>query len=194
MAAAAICLLCAGNVQAQTNTNSNTGFFADLQALAQGAIDSPWGASAGFGRSTTGDKDVAYILITDQLITNIDGTGFSSGPIVGYDELWMPHVKQINSLSGGWQLSLTENPFTFTKVSFLTNMVATELAYNLVATPRDSANSIGDIVGTAVMLDFYPKGFDGFHIKALGAYENRTGQGAFNGNYVLFGGVISRNF
>jgi hypothetical protein len=173
---------------------AQNGIFPDVQALAEDVVNSPWGASAGFGRSTTGNKDVAYVLITDQLVTNIGGTAFSSGPIVGYDELFAPHVKQVNSLSGGWQLSLTQHPFAFIGKTFVTNFVTSELAYTLVATPRLSTSPIGSITGTALTLDPYPHGLWNFHIKALGAYEDRTGQGLFNGNYWIFGGVISHDF
>jgi hypothetical protein len=164
----------------------------DVITLSKDVAGGPWGLAGGYGHSITGvGNNVAFEVLTYDLVTNVQNTGFSSGAIAGYDQLWGNHLKLLNSLSGGWQFSETMKPFAFVGSTFLTNVEATVCAYQLVATP-EAGNDIGSITGTSVA--FNAGEWSGFHLKLIGLYEDRNGQGGFNGNYLLGGLAITHNF
>lgn len=163
--------------------------------LIEDTASGPWGVAGGYGHSVTGiGNNVAFEVVSYDLMpsTNSSIPGFASGPIVGFDQLWSGGRKSLNSIGGGWDASYTGKPLTFVGKSFLTNVTATVMAYQLVATPRGSG-SIGAITGTAVSVDTGVQ-WQGFHLKALGLYESRNGQTGFNGNYLLGGIAVTHDF
>lgn len=155
-------------------------------------LNGPWGISTIYGRSFTGEgKNLAGVLVTYDLVTNDNNTGFSSGPIAGYDEVFGIHQHEINTLSGGWDFGMTGHPLSFIGTTSLTNIETTEIVYQLVATPR-GGNDIGSITGTAFIVNVGE--WNGFHGKLIAAYENRNGQNQGNGNWGLLGVAITHKF
>lgn len=177
-------------VKAQTNTSPSIP--QDLSNLGGDVLNGPWGLAAGYGHSITGTgNNVAFEILTYDLVTNVNDTGFSSGAIAGYDQLWSTHQHQLNSVSGGWQFSETGHPLSFIGSTFLTNVLTTETVYQLIATPRGGSD-VGSITGTSV--DVEVGEWSGFHGNILGLYESRNGQSGFNGNYLLLGLGVSHKF
>lgn len=164
----------------------------DILNVGTDILTGPWGASAVYGRSFSGEgKNLAGVIVTYDLVTNVDNTGFSSGPIFGYDEVFGLHQHEINTLSGGWDFGETGHPLSFIGSTVLTNIETTEIVYQLVATPR-GGNDIGSITGTALTVNCGE--WNGFHLKLLAAYENRNGQNQGNGNWGIIGGAITHKF
>jgi hypothetical protein len=186
----AAALLAAVSLHAQTNTSLSIP--QDILNLGGDVLDGPWGIATGYGHSITGTgNNVGFEILTYDLLTNVQNTGFSSGIVVGYDQLWSTHQHQFNSLSGGWQFSETGHPLSFIGSTFLTNVVTTEDVFQLVATPNGGSD-VGSITGTSVAVSVGE--WSGFHGKILGLYESRNGQSVFNGNYLLGGLAITHGF
>jgi hypothetical protein len=189
--AALICLFSFG-AWAQTNSTPIQSIPQDVLNLAGDVGNGPWGVAGIYGHSVTGTgHNVAAVLISYDLVTNVQNTGFSSGLIAGYETLWGSGRKQLDTINGGWQFSETGHPLAWVGSTFLTNVVSTELAYQVVSTPRGGSD-IGSITGTAVTVNVAE--WSGFHLTVLGAYQNRNGQAGFNGNELLFGLAIKHKF
>ena len=166
-----------------TSGSTSGGFGSDFTALLGDIIGGPWGIMAGYGHSLSGTgENVVFGLITYNFTSNTNGGGFNSGAIVGYDKLWGGRGSEINSFSGGWQVSYSGKPLGFIGAPFLTNMVATATAFQLIATPQ-GGSAVGAITGVSLSLDVYA--IYNFEIQPTFIYENRNGQGAFDGNYGL---------
>lgn len=193
---AAIVLLCVAvkNANAQTNQITNLlpspSFSAGLQEMA-GAVSSStnWTILGGIGRSTTGNRDIAFGAVAYNFNENV-------GILAGMDTLWAPHqsqVQQVNVLKGGITLSAPIHPFAFIGSTFLTNIVGTPFGMALVASPSGgSSDSIATIAGGGVNFDIV--GFKNFELVAGIDYENRTGSGYWDGAYAMFHFGVSRRF
>lgn len=180
-------VLGAGKLAAQTNSIPQ-----DFLNLTGDVLNGPWGVATGYGHSISGGgNNVAFEIVTYDLVANVQNTGFSSGLIMGYDQLWSRNNSELNSISGGWQFSETGTPLAFTGVSWLKNITATVDLYQLVATPK-AGNDVGSISGVSLSVDLYQ--LNNFHLKGVGLYENRNGQGNFNGNYLLAAVAVSHLF
>jgi hypothetical protein len=176
----------------ETQAQTNTSIPQDLLNLGGDVLDGPWAVAAGYGHSITGTgNNVAFEVVSYDLVTNVNNSGFSSGVIAGLDQMWSAHAHQMNSLSGGWQFSETGKPLAFTGISALTNMTVTVDLYQLVATPRGGSD-VGAITGTSLSLDVMA--WKSFHLKPIALYENRNGQAGFDGNYLLGGLAITHAF
>jgi hypothetical protein len=165
---------------ATTGTTSSS-FSADFAATVNDIINGPWGFMGGYGHSLSGTgQSVAFGLLTYNFTSNTNGGGFNSGAIVGYDKLWGGHqdVTEINSFSGGWQISYSGNLASFD----LTNVTWIVTGFQLIATPQGN-NAVGAITGVAFALDVYS--FHNFDIMPTFIYESRNGQTHFDGNYGL---------
>lgn len=183
-------LLVAITSQAQTSTNS-TSPLQDIINLAADVGNGPWGVYSGYGHSISGPgASLVFTGISYDLVTNAIDDGFGSGAIVGYDDTFTSHTHQINSVNGGWQVSWTGKPLSFIGSSVLTNVVATVMAYQVIATP-EKGSAVGAITGTSISFDIGE--WSGFHLKALGMYESRNGT-AFNGNWLCGGLAVAHKF
>lgn len=184
-------LLAVDNAPAQTNTPPPS-IPQDFLNMAQQVVDGPWGVGGFVGRNFTGEgTTIAAEILTYDLVTNVQDTGFSSGLIVGYSQLWHAHAEQLNDVSGGWQFSETGHPLSFVGTTFVTNIIATVDLYQVVATPRGTGN-VGSITGTSVSVNLTE--WENFHLNVVGLYESRSGQTGFNGNYGLLGLSITHAF
>lgn len=176
-----------------TTTTSGTtsgGFGADFTALMGDIVGGPWGFMGGWGHSLSGTgENVAFGLITYNFTSNTNGGGFNSGAIAGYDKLWggHQHVEEINSFSGGWQLSYSGN---LSAIS-LTNVTWSVTGFQLIATPQNG-DAVGAITGVALSVDVYS--IDNFDLQPSFIYESRNGQGQFDGNYGLVALAITHGW
>lgn len=177
----AAAMLATASLNAQTNSS-----FTDGLKLIGNAISSStnWAVVSGYGHSTKGDNNVAFAALSYSLNENV-------GLLAGYDYLWGDGGSSANTLKGGLTLQLPMHPFGFLGSTFATNIVATPFVADLVATPRHG-DAIGNIISTGVNFDVYQ--FKNFELVSGIQYEKRTGQGGFNGDYILFHVGISRKF
>jgi hypothetical protein len=183
-------ILVSMSARAQTSTNS-TSPLQDIINLAADIGNGPWGVYSGYGHSISGPgASLVFAGVTYDLVTNASDAGFGSGAIVGYDDTFSQHAHQINSVNGGWQVSWTGKPLEFIGSTILTNITATVMAYQVIATP-EKGNAVGAITGTSVSFDIGE--WSGFHLKALGMYESRNGT-AFDGNWLCGGLAIAHKF
>lgn len=101
-----------------------------------------------------------------------------AGALVGYDYLSGSGKHEVNGLRGGLTLQAPTTPFA--SLGY-TNLVATPFVYDEVATPQNG-NTIGNVLGGG--LDFKLATVSKINLHAGIIYENRTGDGVFDGNYV----------
>jgi hypothetical protein len=171
--------------QAQTNAPSISGGIQEIgQAI---AASTNWTVVSGYGRSTSGNRNLAFFDVAYNFNENV-------GIVAGYDYLWSKgQQSQANIVKGGITLSATIHPFAFVGSTFLTNVVATPFAADLLATPSGNNNSgIGNIVTAGVNFDVLS--FKNFELVSGLQYENRMGQGYWSGNYLMEHLGISRRF
>lgn len=170
--------------QAQS-TNSSPSFSAGLREIADAISSSKdWTVVAGAGRSTTGSKNLAFADVAYAFNDNV-------GAVVGYDYLWSRGNDQLNAVKGGLTLQATIHPLAFIGSTFATNIVGTPFVSALVATPK-SGDNIGLITTAGINFDVYR--FKNFSVDSGFQLENRTGQGEWNGNYLLIHLGLSRKF
>lgn len=152
-----------------------------------------WTVVGGYGRSLEsstklGNKNVAFAAVAYNFTENV-------GLIAGYDTLWSgsgaTKSSTFNSLKGGLTLQLPTHPFAFIGSTFLTNVVATPFAGDVLATPKNG-DAIGNIVTTGINFDLFA--IKNFEVVSGFQYEKRTGQGDWDGNYILFHAGLSRRF
>ena len=172
----------ASGAKAQT-TNS---FTAGLNEMAN-AISSTtnWTVVTGYGRATSGNKNIAFADVAFAFNQNI-------GAVVGYDDLFGAGKPQLNAVKGGITLSATIHPFAFVGSTFLTNIVGTPFVADLIATPHDSSSSVGNIIDTGY--NFNIASVKNFEIVGGVSYEVRSGEGDWDGNYILAHIGLTRSF
>lgn len=169
-------------------------FALDLNNAGSDLLAGPWVVGGGFEHTTSGTgASIGFVAVSYNLTpaTN-NAIGFTSGPIVGYDDEFGSRLgSQQESLSGGWQVSSSGHWFSFIGKTFLTNMVGTLTVHQLLTTPHGGA-PVGAVTGGAASLDVYS--VDNFHFKPSFLYDNRSGQGKWNGNFLGGALFISHNF
>ena len=143
-----------------------------------------WTAITGYGHSTKGQNNVAFAALAYNFNANV-------GLVAGYDYLWSGQSHTFNSVKGGVTLQLPMHPFAFLGSTVLTNIVATPFVADMVATPQ-SGSTIGNLISTGINFDVYA--WKNFEIVSGLQYEQRNGQGGWDGNYVLFHLGLSRRF
>jgi hypothetical protein len=169
------------SVQAQTATPSFTAGLTQMeQAITSGTN---WSIAGGYGHSTTGNNSLAF----GDVIYDIND---SLGAVVGYDALSGSGTTLYNSIKGGMTLKTQIYPLAWTGVAALAKIPAQPFGGDLVATSKDG--SVGNIVTTGINFNIYS--FSRYTIGAGVQYENRTGEGVFNGNYLCFHAAFSRSF
>ena len=195
---AAFALVMSSHCQNVTNTTSggttvitNTGSFSDGFKIMAQAITSGtnWTVLGGYGRSTKSmltsrGNNIAFMDVAYQF----DGP---VGLVAGYDYLWAKGQSQANAVKGGVTLSATIHPLAFVGSTFLTNVVGTPFVGDLLATPKNG-NAIGNIVTTGINFDLVA--IKNFELSLGAQYENRAGQGVWDGNYVLGHAALTRKF
>lgn len=180
-------VLGAGYSQAQTN---NPTFTDGLQIMAQSVASATnWTVLGGVGQSLKGQNRIGFGAVAYNFNQNV-------GIVAGVDTLWQMHgnaAQQQNVLKGGVTLSAPIHPLAFIGSTFLTNVVATPFAAELMASPTGgSSDSVATI--TAAGLNFDIVSIKNFELVAGAEYETRTGSGVYNGNYGLIHLGLSRRF
>lgn len=186
-----VLLISVAGAQAQTNLTQvpnllPTPTFSDaLILLGEDAAQSTnWVAVGGYGHSVSGTgRNLAFGEI---------GMNFNdyAGVIFGYDYLWGNKQHQFNSVKGGLTLQLPMHVFAFTGIPALTNIVASPVAFDQVAT--SSSSSVANILGGGLDVHIVP--FWNLQLHGGADYENRSGDSVWGGNYWFFHLAITRNF
>ena len=125
--------------------------------------------AAGGGRSTTGNRNLAFADLAYNFNQNVD-------LIIGYDYLSQPHASQVNLVKGGINLQADLKPF---KSLGFPNFTVTPFGFGLVAT---GDGTVSEILGGGVKTVIYS--FKGFNVNVGVLYEKRTGDGIWNGEYL----------
>jgi hypothetical protein len=167
-----------------------------LQPIFQaiGSVQTNWDFIGGYGRSLTGNNNVAFADVAFNFNNNV-------GVVLGYDHLWSKNTSQDNFVKGGATISAQlGSPFSFISPDLLPNVVTIPFVADLLATPKGN-NAIGNIVTTGVDFEFRVTKCDlknptppQFFLDTGVQYANRSGQGTWSANYVLFHLGISRRF
>jgi hypothetical protein len=131
----------------------------------------------GFWRATTGNHNIASYDYLYALTTQPNGLG--AGLIVGGDCMFGGGSSaQWNDVKGGFAIKYQ---FNLGAIGF-TNTVLEVYGGTAVATPRSPAVGVGNI--TFVGLDYRLKLYQRIYFHIDPAYQTRTGQGEFDGNYL----------
>jgi hypothetical protein len=177
--------------RAQTNqvpnliTNATPNILATLTSLAQDVTSGTnWSIVGGGGISTDGKNGLAYAVVAYDFTANV-------GVIAGEDVLFASGQHQFNSLKGGITLKTQIAPLSWTGISWLQSVQGTPFVADLIAT-GNGGSSVGNIVATG--MDFNVYAFSNFELSIGAEYDNRTGQGIYDGNYVSGHLAISRKF
>lgn len=135
-----------------------------------------WVAYAGGGLSLKGNNRVAFGGVGYNFNGNV-------GLVLAEDYLWSTGGSSAwNAVRGGVTLQAPGHLLSFTGVDFLSKISTTVYAADCLAQPK-AGDSIGNIVIAGV--DAKLLSFGKWDLGIGGAYEKRSGQGNFDGNYVL---------
>lgn len=184
----AVLFMAAVTVQAQTNTLPSLP--QGIQLLMQGITSGTnWAADVGYGRSTKNmltskGKNIAFVQALYNFNQNV-------GVVAGYDWLWNKNGDNANSVRGGITLEQPMRLFSFVGSTFLTNVVSTPFVQDLIATPH-AGNAIGNVIVAGA--DFKFVTFANFSFDGGIEWENRQGQGYWDGNYLMGHLAIVRRF
>jgi len=189
-------ILSASVISAYADTSSNSiatasstppaSFYGGLKEMGNAiATATNWTSVAGYGHGLSGGgNNLAFGGIAYNFTENV-------GAYVGYDYLWNSSSNSFNSIRGGITLQDTIKPLTFIGQSWTTNVTATPYAAVFLATPRNG-NAVGEVNAVGANIDVYA--VKNFELIVGGGYENRVGQGSFDGNYAYFNIGLSRRF
>lgn len=140
--------------------------------LSSATTISNWVADVGYGHSVSGvGRNLAFVTL------EYDFDNYA-GLMVGYDYLWGNGGHELNALKGGMTLKMPLTPFA--SLGY-TNITATPFAFDLITTPS-GGSTVGNVVGGGI--DFKLTSIGKVNIHAGGEYESRSGEGAFDGNYI----------
>lgn len=197
LAAALFCGLI--TVQAQTNAPTSTtnaianlipsadaSFLDGLKEAAQAVTSGTnWDVIGGYGHSLSGNNSLEFVDVAYDFNANV-------GIVLGYDALEGNGTHEFNSIKGGVTVQVDIYPLKWTGINALENIKGTPFVGDLIAT--SPGGNVADIVTTGI--NFYVWSFDSgkFIVDAGAQYENRIGDGQFDGNYVLAHVGIHRSF
>jgi hypothetical protein len=159
-------------------------------SLAQQVYDDTIGTSNGVFVATGARKLVgnANRFSLDYIYSLTPGaTNVGAGLVIGIDDIRAGSLSQANVLKGGVTLNANVYPF---KNFGATNFFVTTYAFSLVATPTSGTSNNGGIGQLSGAGASYEQHFTkNLSLELGGFYENATGEGKYNGNYlgVLFG-------
>lgn len=179
----AAAMLAATTVTAEESPTISDGLKEIGQAIAN---STNWNIVAGGGHSVKGNNWLVFGDVVYNLNENV-------GLVAGVDGLFSGNEHSANIVKGGITLSLPMRPLAFVGSTFLTNIVATPYVGDMLATPTGGDDSdIGNL--TVAGANFNLFSFKNFELNAGAGYENRQGQGRWDGNYIFAHLGISRNF
>lgn len=187
-------LLASQALHAQTNLTQVPNLLPPLPSVAAGieeigaavASSTNWAIVGGYGHSI-GGSEKANLVFADVAYNFNDFAGL----VLGYDYLWDGQGHELNAVKGGATLKLPMHPLVFLGFDSLTNFVMTPFASDLIATPQ-GGSSVGNIITSGFDFDLFA--WNKLEIHAGVQWEQRTGDGRFDGNYGLVHAGISRNF
>ena len=195
-AVAAISLTPLTRSEAQTNTPATnapsiTGGLGEiLQSVGLSADPTNYAAATFIGRSLTANEGAAGLLVIENVNNNV-------GVVAGFDYLWGGgKLGSANIVSGGITLKQATHPLQFLGVTgWTSNLVVTPYAMLLTGTPTAGTSNNGGLCAIAragANVDLY--NLKGFELGAGIDYGNRTGAGAYNGNWIDFVFTIRKGF
>lgn len=180
---ALIALLALVSMPAMAQTN---GLFTGIEQTANALVGvTNWNFATGYGRATTGNRNLAF---TDILYNISENVGF----VVGGDYLWSKNNGQFNTLKGGVTLQVPVHLFAFLGSTFLTNAVATPFGSELIAQPSGNTVGVGNIVLGGMKMDLAT--VSNFKLSLGAFYESRVGQGKWDASYPAGFAIVSRAF
>lgn len=146
-----------------------------------------WTVAVGAGRGLSGkNNNVAFADLAYNIVTT--SNGFGAGLIIG-DEIMFGHGKpQVSTVAGGINLNGEITPLAFLG---LTSFTGDFWVADLMATPQNG-NAIGNLVVTGIAFHVFT--VKNFSIKIAPAYENRQGQGKYDGGFGLLSLTATRLF
>jgi hypothetical protein len=179
----ALLLACAFTASAQTFAGGVKQMYQAFETATN------WNVAVGYGRGFSGvNNNLAYADLAYNIVTSDSGAGV--GLVLGDEILFGKGHPQISTVGGGINLNAVIAPLGFLGGSF-TNFTAKVWAADLVATPQ-AANDVGNLVITGA--SFKIVDVKNFEIGASAGWENRQGQGRYDGNYGLFMLTATRMF
>ena len=181
-------------IVANAQTNEVPNLLGSSDGILQQVWDSTAGSTnfaivAGGGRGLTGNKNLVFADAVYDLSQN-------AGLIIGYDNLFSNDKRMGSSsasvVKGG--LNLKADLYPLKRFGFGKFKVTPFAAY-LVATPTGGTSNNGGIAQIALVgADYETAPFWGIRAHIGGFYENRTGQGNWDGNYICGHVAISKGF
>jgi len=145
-----------------------------------------WTADASFGRGLSGgDNNIAFVGAAYNFVDNV-------GIIAGYEIIYGKGKPQVSTVAGGITLNGSIKPLAFFGGTGWTSKLSGRLYVNdLLATPRNG-NALGNLIITGISFNIVS--FKNFEFVAGASYENRQGQGKYDGGYALINLGITRLF
>ena len=173
-------------VQAQTNSPTQPASFwggigTALSSIGISSNPTNYAAAPFVGFSTSGNQLAAGLLVVENVNNNV-------GVIAGFDHLWFGgHTGSANIVSGGLTLKQPTHPLTWLGTNaWEQNFTLTPYAVAMVgAAFGNTGNSGGGMAGIARGgFNFDIVNISGWELGAGIDYGNRTGSGAYNGNWI----------
>jgi hypothetical protein len=172
-----VALLASICLSARAQTNSLLG---DLKTAAKDAIDSTnWAVYATAGHSLTKNFWLAGVGVAYNVTPVV-------APIFGVDERWNGKQHVFSSVQGGLQLQLPVQPLVSLGIS---NFWMTPFVGDMAAS-GNGGNVVGNVVISGVDFDLYNWSVWALHLG--GEYENCSGQGVYDANYLSAHFALSR--
>jgi hypothetical protein len=130
-----------------------------------------------YGRGLTGNKNVAG---GDYIYNLTHNETANAALILGGDFLWARGTNNANVVRGGLNLGAKIYPL---KQFGYTNFYTTVFAFDTIASPVNASDgTIGNVIGTGA--DFKWRLWKRLDFHIGGFYDNRVGQGRWDGNYL----------
>ena len=188
--AAVALAMCGFTAQAQTNNTAGP-----VQPSLMGGLEqigaafntaTNWTANVSYGRMlTAGNNNLAFVGLVYNVNNNV-------GLVLGDEIIFGDGKPQISTVAGGITLKGTVRPLGWLGGTGWTSKLSGQLyVSDLAATPRNS-NPIGNLVVTGI--NFNIMAVKNFELGAGVAYENRQGQGKYDGGAGLINLNLTRSF
>jgi hypothetical protein len=146
-----------------------------------------WNAGAGYAHSISGGgRSVAFAEASYNFSTNVSA-------IAGGDYLFTQHHHQAEVLKGGLSLKTQVYPLVFTGSKTLAAVRANPWAADLLCTPKGGGNNVGNLALVGLDVDLFSFDSGQYWVSLDGFYENRSGQGYWDGQYAGVFLALSRN-
>ena len=180
-------LLACGTAQAQTNNTAGpvqpdimppTAWHGVTEIYQAFESATNWTVPIGGGRGLSGqNNNLAFVDLAYNIVTTTNGLGV--GLVVGDEIIFGKGKPQVSTVAGGISFDGTIAPFGFIGLKSFTCNVSVA---DLMATPQNG-NAIGNLVVTTASIHSFT--FKNFSIGPAISWENRQGQGRYDGNYIL---------